>query len=315
MTKKLKISFKNFKKSFKRMDAFKWILFSVVMIYVLSMIFVLYFGLVNSLKDDFDFFGSLEDSGANYFGLPRPSKGGVLYGWRFSNFVEMFSKFYVPIVTDAGPRDVFMAEMFLNSFVYSVMISLFTIGTQIMVAYAVAKFKFRGKGFIYTLAIVVMIIPIVGSLASEMEFATNLGLKNSFIGVCIMRCKYPGMYFLVFYAAFKSISWTYAEAAQIDGAGHWRIFLTIMLPLVSSIIVAVFVLQFITNFNDYYTPMLFLPQYPTIAYGLYNIKSNSQINDTIKIAGTMFTCIPVVVLFIIFRNKIMGNVNVGGIKG
>ncbi len=297
----------NFVKAVKSMDVFLWILFSVVLLYILSMIFVLYFGFINSVKSITDFFRG------NLFGFPRQ---GVLYGWKFSNYVDIFNDFYVQVKPLGQiPRNVYLAEMLGNSLLYSIMMSIFTIATQVMVAYAVAKYDFKGKGLLYNLAIIVMIVPIVGSLASEMEFATALGLKNSFIGVCIMRCKYPGMYFLVFYAAFKNVSWTYAEAAQLDGAGHWRIFLTLMLPMLTSTLIAVFILQFIANFNDYYTPMIFLPNNPTMAYGLYQFKFNSQTEPTKIIAATMFTCVPMIIIFVIFRNKIMGNVNIGGIKG
>jgi ABC-type glycerol-3-phosphate transport system permease component len=212
-------------------------------------------------------------------------------------------------------RPVGFFEMFGNSLLYSVSMSVFTIATQVMVAYACAKYNFKGRNLLYNIAIVVMIIPIIGSLASEMQFAEALNFRNSFIGVCIMRCKYPGIYFLVFYATFKSISWTYAEAAQIDGASHIKIFFNIMLPLISSTLTAVFVLQFIANFNDYQTPMIFIPNSPTIAYGLFLYKSDPQNSPTSVLAATMFSCLPVFILFIIFRNKIMGNVNVGGIKG
>ena len=99
----------------------------------------------------------------------------------------------------------------------------------------------------------------------------------------------------------------------MDGAGHWMIFWKFMLPLIGSTLSAVFVLQFIANFNDYYTPMIFVPNKPTIAYGLYMYKITPE--QPRVLAATIFSCLPVLVLFIISRNKIMGNVSVGGIKG
>ncbi len=308
-----KVSNKN-KNSINSMDLFLWILFAIVGIYVISMLFVMYFGLINSIKGTRDF------NHGNFLGLPNivDEKGhSVGYGWCFSNYVEIFKELSVNVIINQRNVPIGMFEMLFNSLLYSVLMSVFTIATQIMVAYAVSKYKFKGQGLLYNLAIIVMIIPIVGSLASEMQFAQSLGLNNSFIGICIMRCKYSGLYFLVFYAAFKSISWTYAEAAQIDGAGHWRTFLTIMLPMIGSTIGAVFVLQFIANFNDYYTPMIFLSQRPTMAYGLYRFKLEPKyMGQPPKVlAAAMLTCLPMVVIFLIFRNKIMGNVSVGGIKG
>ena len=144
-----------------------------------------------------------------------------------------------------------------------------------------------------------------------------LHLKDSIIGICFLNGTYTGLYFLVFCATFSSISSAYAEAAKIDGAGHFAIFVKIMLPLVSSTIFAVFILQFITNWNDYYTPMIFLSSRPTIAYALFEFKKESEsvAPTSLKLSASIFTCIPIIILFIIFRNKIMGKIAIGGVKG
>lgn len=291
---------------FRSMDVFEWAMFIIVLFYSLSMITVLFLGLLNSLKtyDDAIYY-------KNFFGLPNSK-----YGWQFQYYTtELFTMFKVQ--PSGSTEYVYMHQMLLNSLLYAVLMSLFTIATQVMVAYACAKFTFKLNKVLYTTAIITMIIPIVGSLASEMQVVEFLGLRYNILGVCIARCRYSGMYFLVFYAMFKSVPWTYAEAAQIDGAGNLKIFLQVMLPLVKSTIFAVFVLQFINNWNDYYTPMLFIPQMPTIAYGLFVFKNypEREAPTTFKLAASMTTCVPVVILFIIFRNKIMGNVSIGGIKG
>ena len=162
-----------------------------------------------------------------------------------------------------------------------------------------------------------MLLPIIGSLAAEVQMADAFNFRNNLIGICIMKCKYPGLYFLVFYATFKGVSWTYAEAAQMDGAGHFKIFIEVMLPLIKSTIFAVFILMFIEYWNDYYTPMMFLPERPTLSYGLFIFQNkNSVSGDTpLKFASAMLTCVPVLILFVIFKDKIMGNVTMGGIKG
>ena len=135
------------------------------------------------------------------------------------------------------------------------------------------------------------------------------------------------IYLLVFYAAFKSVSWTYAEAAQIDGASHLRVFMEVMLPLVKTTVSAVFVLLFIEYWNDYYVPMIFMPNKPTLSYGLFRIQSSTDQIDLVidgvrqslttprKLAACFMACVPILVVFIVFREKIMGNVTMGGIKG
>jgi len=291
----------------RKMDTFQIILYVIVALYVASMIYLLFFGFINSLKYWVDF------NTGNVFGLPSSK-----YGWRFDNYKKTLEMFYVQIKPlGQAPRSVYTFEMLWNSLSYSVCMSLFCMATQVMTAYAVAKYNFRFRNLIYNVAVIVMLIPIVGSLASEVQVSNMLGLKDSLIGICIMKCKFPGIYFLVFYATFRSLSWTYAEAAQIDGASHLEIFLKIMLPMIKSSLFAVFILMFIAFWNEYYTPMIFLPNRPTIAYGLFMYQNNTvtAMSTPIKLAACFITCIPIIILFIVFRNKIMGNVNVGGIKG
>ena len=205
--------------------------------------------------------------------------------------------------------------MFLNSLLYAGLMSLFCMATQVITAYAVAKYDFKGKRLIYGVAIVVMLLPIIGSLASEVQIANLFGFRNNLIGVCIMKCKYPGIYFLVFYATFKSLPWTFAEAAQIDGAGHFRTFIQIMLPLIRSTLFAVFILLFIEHWNDYYTPMVFLPEKPTMSYGLFIFQTDNKASTPIQLAACILACVPILIVFAAFKDKIMSNVTMGGIKG
>ncbi len=295
------------KRKSKKIDISFLLVYILITMYVLSLIFVLAFGVLNSLKYWVDF------NRGNIFGLPSSE-----YGWRFDNYAQTFKMFYVSIKpVGQRPRNVYMIEMFWNTVTYATLMSVFSILTQVMVAYTVSKYDFKLGKIIYSVAIIVMLIPIVGALASQVRVAQVLGLNNSLLGVCIMNCKYPGLYFLVFYAAFKGIPWTYAEAAQLDGANDFTIFIRIMLPMVMSTIGAVFLLYFIQFWNEYYTPMIFLPEKPTISYGLYLYQNNVQtsMSTPLKLAASILSCVPVILLFVLFRNIIMNNVTVGGIKG
>lgn len=297
---------RNFKNK-TSMDAFLLIAFILITLWVLSLIFLVGFGLMNSFKGWYEF----EDpTGKFVFTWPK--------AFIFDNYINVWNNFKVQIkLQGQAPQYIYVETMLFNSLLYSVVTTLVVMSTQVVVAYAVSKYDFRFKNIIYFVAIVVMLVPIVGALPSQMKLMRNLRLDNSLIGVAIMQAKFPGMYFLIFYAMFKGVSWTYAESAQIDGAGHWRIFFTIMLPLVSSTLFGVFILQFIAHWNEYYTPMLFLPAKPTIAYGLYLYQFSVEggVHTTDHLAASLITCLPVLVIFIIFRNKIMGNLSVGGIKG
>ena len=285
----------------RKMDAFQVVLYVIVTIYCLSMIYVLLFGFVNSLKDATDYEWN------NPFGLPSKE-----FGWHFDNYAKVLSDFKVFTL---GGNEVYLMQMFFNSLFYAVLMSLFCMATQIITAYAIAKYDFRGKSVLYGVAVVVMLLPIIGSLASEVQMAEAFNFRNNLIGVCIMKCKYPGLYFLVFYATFKGLSWTYDEAAQIDGAGHFRVFIEIMLPLIKSTVFAVFILLFIEYWNDYYTPMVFLPESPTMSYGLFLFQTDNKASTPVQLASCLMACLPILVVFVAFKDKIMSNVTMGGIKG
>lgn len=287
----------------RRMDAFQIILYVIVAVYCLSMVYVLLFGLINSLKDATDF------EWLNPFGFPHKE-----FGWKFDNYSKVLKEFKVSSMSMGGEEVGFMG-MFVNSLLYAVFMSLLSMATQIMVAYAIAKYDFRLKPLLYGVAVIVMLLPIIGSLASEVQMADTFNFRNNLLGICLMKCKYAGLYFLVFYATFRSVSWTYAEAAQIDGAGHLKIFVEIMLPLIKSTVFAVFILLFIEFWNDYYTPMIFLPQSPTMSYGLFVFQTDNRASQPIQLAACLLTCLPILVLFVVFKNKIMGNVTMGGLKG
>ena len=285
----------------RKMDAFEIVLYVIVTIYCLSMIYVLLFGLINSLKDATDYEWN------NPFGLPSKE-----FGWHFDNYAKVLTEFKVFTL---GGNEVYLMQMFFNSLFYAVFMSLFCMATQIITAYAIAKYDFRFKSVLYGIAVVVMLLPIIGSLASEVQMAEAFNFRNNLIGVCIMKCKYPGLYFLVFYATFKGLSWTYAEAAQIDGAGHFKIFIEIMLPLIRSTVFAVFILLFIEYWNDYYTPMVFLPESPTMSYGLFLFQTDNKASTPVQLASCLMACLPSLVVFVAFKDKIMSNVTMGGIKG
>lgn len=144
----------------------------------------------------------------------------------------------------------------------------------------------------------------------------KLKLLNKFSGNFLMQGGF-GAVFLYLYAYFKSVSWTYAESAFIDGAGHTRVFFQIMLPQVIGGVVAFFLISFISAWNDYFSQYLFMRAKPTIAVGLQMIvnKYQSKNNWPTIFAATTVVIIPTLIFFAIFSRKIMENTSVGGIKG
>ena len=143
-----------------------------------------------------------------------------------------------------------------------------------------------------------------------------LGLYNTYMGNFLYNASFTGMYFLIFYSAFKSIPNGYGEAAKIDGAGHFTIMFRIYFPMVMATFFAAGIMIFIQYYNDYNSPLLFLNKYPTISYGLlvYS-KSGNSANQTLRLTACIIAGMPMILLFVLFKNKIMGNLTAGGLKG
>ena len=295
----------------KKLDAAGIVALVVVGLYAFSLLFVLAWGFMTSCKPASQLNDPVHRVQA-YISLPEQ--------WMLiENYTNAF--FSIKALPLGSRQYVYMDQMMINSFIYSFLMSVFSIATALSVAYACAKYTFKLNKLYYGTAIVVMLIPIVGALPSEMSVMEFLGLREpgiDLLGVCLLRCKYAGLYFLVFYATFKGISWSYAEAAQLDGAGDFKVFFNVMIPLARNTIFAVFILYFIQYWNDYYTPMIFLKSMPTIAYGLQQSQLPTNPNRTSipeQLASAFWMSVPIIILFIAFRNKIIGNVTMGGLKG
>ena len=288
----------------------KFNIFALVLLLVLclySVILAVMFGwsMITSFKDTFDYI-------LNPFGLPST--------WHFENYTGVFSTIRVRVGLASGgtQRWVYMGEMFFNSLLYSLGCAVVGTMTPCCVAYLTAKYNFRLNKVIHTVVVIAMILPIVGSLPSELELVKKLGLYNHIWGMFLLKANFLGMYFLVFYAAFRNLSWEYAEAAFVDGASHFTVMTRIMIPLVKSTIFAVGLLMFIGFWNDYQTPMLYIPDHPTVAYGVFQFSNSGETGASsvpVVLAGSIVTMIPILVVFILFKDKFIGNLTVGGIKG
>ena len=137
----------------------------------------------------------------------------------------------------------------------------------------------------------------------------------------VMGFTFTNMYYFIFKGVFHSIPDSYSEAAKIDGAGNFRIFLTIMLPLVRTTFSSVFVLCFVALWNDYTTALAFAPQRPTVAYAFYSRMSGASPDatnagyETVRMAGAMILMLPILIFYAVGNKFLMGNLTVGGIKG
>ena len=246
----------------------------------------------------------------NFFAFPD---------FQFSNFSEAIKAFKFQVTRGF---DMVEVSLFPEIIEYTI---LYTLGgafvsalVPCLVSYVVAKFPGVMSKILSGIVIVTMMVPIVGNQPAMIDILFSLNLYDSILGALAMRANFLGMYFLIYVAAFSSLSDSYREAAYIDGASEWTVMLKIMFPLVKTIFLTVLLIQFVDCWNDYSIPLLYLPSHPTIAYGVYYM-SNTTVtglaHPTYKMASCMIMVIPTVTLFIIFRDRLMGNLSMGGIKG
>ena len=280
------------------------VLFMLLIVYAITVIFSVYFILVTALKDVTDF-------DENFFGIPRI--------FSLDNIKEVLE--YDIIRNRFGIRLKpmhFFPHIFLYTVLYSVGSAFFAALVPCITAYFVAKFNYKFSKILYALVVVVIIVPIIGNLPSTYRELGALNLYDSIIGMYITKANFVNMWFLVFYAAFKSVPNDYMEAAYIDGASEFRVMATVMLPLVRNTFFTVVLIFFVDLWNDYTTPALFLPSHPTLAYMINSFANGTETGMTavpIRMASCAVMILPTLLIFVLFRNKLMGNLTMGGIKG
>ena len=286
----------------KGISAFSIAIFCILMLYVISLVFPLFWALITSFKGKLDFL-------RHPFDLPTK--------WIWENLKTAADNYLSPYNKDGVVRTVYIAEMARNSLIYAVGGSFLGTFVVCIVAYASARFNTIFGKLIYTIVIVTMTLPIVGSLPSEIQIIKTLGLYDTMVGMLILNCGFLGMHFLIFYATFESIPKEYTEAAYVDGASNFTVLFKIMLPLIINAFMTIMLIRFIGLWNDYNMTMQYTPNIKTLAFGLYeySLSYNPAISGVpMKLAGCCILMVPVLILFVCFHERIMGNVALGGIK-
>lgn len=290
------------KKSF---NGFFLVLFLVLVVYVAVMLFLFGWSFMSSFKGQYD------DGFGYYF-----DKISFPKIWHFTNYLDVFTKLSVEInAVKYG-----LIEMLVNTLLYTFGTAFVSTIIPCIVAYLIATYdKFIFSKIVHTFVIVTMILPIVGATPSTIQILHTLHYYDNIWGMWLMNSNFlVGIHFLVFYDAFRSLSKAYKEAAEIDGASQMRTMLSVMIPLVKSIIITVFILRFIAYWNDYQAPLLYMPTHPTVAYGIFIFffqSDNEYSTIPMKLTGAFIIAIPIIIIFILCQKRIMANLTVGGVKG
>lgn len=289
----------------KNFSIFYLVLFIFLAIYVALILTIFGWGFMTSFKDQYD-------EGFGYFfdtlSFPRV--------WYFSHYADVITQLKVTI--DGGVYT--LGQMLVNTILYTFGTSFVSTLVPCVVAYLIATYdKFAFSKIVYGFVIITMILPIVGATPSVIQVLRTLRYYDNIVGMWLMNFNFlVGIHFLVFYDAFKGVSVTYKEAAEIDGASQLKTMVSIVMPLVRNIFITILILRFIAYWNDYQTPLLYMPHKPTVAYGIFKFFFQAQDNRfepvPMKLTGAFIVAIPIIVLFVLCQKRIMQNVTMGGIK-
>ena len=231
--------------------------------------------------------------------------------WDFYNYFKVFNgTFQYNGVTYLG--------MLYNSLWILVVRVFVNIASSLMLAYAIARFEFPGRNFLYAVVIFANTIPIIGSGPATFKLLNSLNMVENPTTIWLSWAGGFDFAFIVLYGYFKGISPSYSESAYVEGAGELRVFFSIILPQVVPCVVAIMITQAIGVWNDYSTVMIYLRTRPNLAYGLYMFNTESiyiSNSKPIYFAAAVISAVPVIVLYACTQKLILTNMTAGGLKG
>lgn len=225
----------------------------------------------------------------------------------FMNFTN-----YVKVFTDGD-----LGLAFLNTGTILLVSLFFTIlfGTQ--VAYVLSRFEFRGKKLVLLAYVVAMVIPAVTTQVATFEVIKTLGLINNKASVVLLYIGADVVMIYVFLQFMKGIPEELDEAAKMEGASYFLIYRTIILPLLKPAIATIIILRTIFIYNDFYFPLLYLPESSqvTVSTALYKFTSVFGTEWTTISAGIVIILVPSIVVFLTLQKQIYSGVTNGAVKG
>ncbi len=226
--------------------------------------------------------------------------------WDWSNYAAVF-------------RTPGFLDWWRNSLLYAGLGTLFTLCSSVPVAYALAKFRFRGRRTAMLLVIATMMLPPqVVVIPMYLVWAQQLHLAGS-LWPLVIPMAFGDAYSIFLLRQFLlTIPTEYLEAARLDGCGELRVLLRVVVPMARPGIAAVALFQFFYCWNDYFGPQIYTAQNPgawTLSYGLESFKSAHSVDWNLTMAATLLVMAPVVLVFFLAQKAFVEGVTLTGVKG
>lgn len=235
---------------------------------------------------------------------------------------EYIPQFFTLSPTLQNYADAFTAvplgRYFLNTIVFTVITTALMLAVVILAAFAFARLDFRGKNIAFLIFLSLMMIPNELVVITNFVTITNWDMRNTFQGL-ILPSVTSVFYIYLLKENFEQIPDSLYYAAKVDGASDWKYLWKVMLPISKPTIITITILKVIECWNSYVWPRLITddPNYFLVSNGIQEIRENGFGRENIPamMAAVVVISAPLVVLFLLFRKKIMEGVSRGGTKG
>ena len=235
---------------------------------------------------------------------------------------EYIPQFYTLSPTLRNYVDAFttvsLGRYFLNTAIFTVLTTALMLMVTVLAAFAFSRLEFRGKDLVFTLFLALMMIPGELVVITNFQTITNAGLRNTFAGL-ILPSVTSVFYIYLLKENFEQIPDELYRAAKVDGSTDFRYLTRVMIPICRPTIITVTILKVIECWNSFVWPRLITDDtnYFLVSNGIQSIRENGFGRENIPamMAAVVVISVPLIVLFLIFRKKIMAGVSRGGTKG
>ena len=211
-----------------------------------------------------------------------------------------------------------LAKYFFNTIVFTVVTTGMMLVVVVLSAFAFARLDFKGKDLLFSLFLSLMMIPNELVIITNFVTITNLNMRNTFSGL-ILPSVTSVFYIYLLKENFEQIPENLYKAAKVDGTSDFRYLFRVMIPISKPTIVTITILKVIECWNSYVWPRLITDDqnYFLVSNGIQEIRENGfgRENVPAMMAAVVVISVPLVVLFLVFRDKIMEGVARGGTKG
>lgn len=284
---------RNAKRASSALSTFKTVLrYFGLTLWAIAVLFPFYWMLISSFKS----FSEYSSETVPRF-FPRI--------FTLENYVEAFTA--VPL-----------ARYLLNTLIFTVATTAIMLVVITLAAFAFARLEFAGKNLAFTLLLALMMIPNELVIITNYVTVTELDLRNTFTGL-ILPSVTSIFYLYLLKEAFAQIPDELYLAAQVDGSGDLGYLMHVMIPISSPTMVTILILKVIECWNSYVWPRLVTDDeaYFLVSGGIQSIRENGFGRDNIPamMAAVVIISLPLIVLFLIFKDRIMAGVAQGGTKG